>query len=133
MKNRNIYKSNSPWEDVYGYSRAVKVGNLIEVSGTTAAEGNQIVGVGSIYLQARHAIMKIEKTLKEAGSSLNDVVRTRTYVVDIQQWEEAAKAHKEFFGDVRPAATLVEVKSLIHPDLLIEIEVTAVINEKKQY
>ena len=120
MTRQNI-SSNTPWEEVVGYSRAVRVGNMVVVAGTVAAdaEGN-IQGVGDSYTQAVYIIQKIEHALKEAGSSLNDVVRTRLYVTNISHdWEGVAKAHAEFFGEVRPATTMVEVSRLIAPDYLV--------------
>ena len=121
---RKNFSSQSPWEDKVGYSRAVRVGNIIEVAGTTAG-GHE--NPGSMYKQSVFIFKKIEAVLKEAGASLKDVVRTRMYVTDISQWEEAGRAHAEFFGDVKPVATMVEVSKLISPELLIEIEVTAIL------
>ncbi len=125
MSERQNISSNSPWEDVVGYSRAVRVGNLIEVSGTTSVDGDQIIGKGNVYEQTKFIFQKIEKALQLAGSGLQDVVRTRMYVIDISKWEEIGKAHAEFFNKIKPAATMVEVNALINPELLIEIEVTA--------
>lgn len=124
------YSSGSKWEEIVGYSRAVKAGNIIEVAGTTAVddEGN-IVGAGNPYAQTRFVLEKIEKTLKNAGSGLQDVVRTRMYVTDIEAWEQIGKAHGEFFGQIKPAATMVEVSKLISPELLVEIEVTAIVGQ----
>ena len=124
---RKNIQSKSPWESIVGYSRAVRTGNIIEVSGTTSVDGEEIIGKGSVYEQTKFIFTKIEAALLEAGSSLNDVVRTRMYVTDIKRWEEAGKAHAEFFHTIRPAATMVEVSALINPELLIEIEVTAII------
>lgn len=126
MKRINI-TSGTVWEDTVGYSRAVRIGNTIEVSGTTAVEGDKLIGKGNAYEQTRFILQKIEKALKQAGAGMNDVVRTRMYVTNISQWDEVAKAHAEFFRDIKPAATMVEVKALIDPELLVEIEVTAVI------
>ena len=124
------YSSGSNWEDIVGYSRAVKVGNIIEVAGTTAVdEEGKIIGTGNPYAQARFILEKIEKTLKSAGSGMQDVVRTRMYVTDIEAWEQIGKAHGEFFGQIKPAATMVEVSKLISPELMVEIEVTAIIGE----
>lgn len=124
------YSSGSKWEEIVGYSRAVKVGNIIEVAGTTAVdEDDKIIGVGNPYAQTRFILEKIEKTLKNAGSGLQDVVRTRMYVTDIDAWEQIGKAHGEFFGTIKPAASMVEVKKLINPELLVEIEVTAIVGE----
>lgn len=116
------------WEDIVGYSRAVRIGNYIEVSGTTAFEGKLLIGKGDLYAQTRFILRKIEKTLIQSGSSMSDVVRTRMYVTDISMWQEAGKAHSEFFSDIRPATSMVEVSRLIDPELLIEIEVTAIVS-----
>lgn len=116
------------WEDIVGYSRAVRIGNHIEVSGTTAFEGKLLIGKGDLYAQTSFILRKIEKTLIQSGSSMSDVVRTRMYVTDISMWQEAGKAHSEFFSDIRPATSMVEVSRLIDPELLIEIEVTAIVS-----
>lgn len=130
MSERLEISSGAVWEDIVGYARAVRVGNIVEVSGTTAVdESGQVVGVGDLFLQAQFILQKIERSLQAAGSRREDVVRTRLFLVDITRWEEAARAHREFFAVVRPAATAVEVSRLIHPDLLLEIEVTAIVNE----
>jgi enamine deaminase RidA (YjgF/YER057c/UK114 family) len=122
--------SGAKWESIVGYSRAVRVGNIIEVAGTTAVDDQgQVVGVDNPYEQTRFILTKIEKALAEAGASLTDVVRTRMFVTDIAHWEEIGRAHGERFRDVRPAATMVEVAALISPELLVEIEVTAVLGE----
>jgi len=120
--------SGSPWEDVVGYSRAVKIGNIIEVAGTTAMDGEIVVGKGDLYAQAKFIFGKIEKVLQQLGASMQDVVRTRMYVTNIADWELAGKAHGEFFAAIKPVATMVEVRRLIIEDLLIEIELTAVID-----
>ena len=119
--------SGSPWEDIVGYSRAIRVGNNIEVAGTTAMDGDILIGKGDIYAQTVFIFNKIERVLTEAGATLNDVVRTRMFVTDITQWEAVGKAHGEFFRNIKPVATMVEVSRLINDDLLIEIEVTAII------
>jgi enamine deaminase RidA (YjgF/YER057c/UK114 family) len=130
MDKRINISSGVKWEDIIGYSRAVKIGNLIEVSGTTAVDENgDLVGPDDAYQQTKFAIAKIEKALKSAGAVLNDVVRTRMFVTDMSRWEEIGKAHGEYFKDIKPAATMVEVKSLIHPDMLIEIEATAILQD----
>ncbi|EAY28900.1 RidA family protein [Microscilla marina] len=121
--------SGTMWEKQVGYSRAVKIGNLIEVSGTTAVEDeNRIVGIDDAYRQTRFVLEKIEDALNQAGATLKDVVRTRMYVTDISQWEAIGKAHNEFFGAINPATSMVEVSALINPDLLVEIEATAYID-----
>lgn len=127
MSNRQLISSGSPWEDVVGYSRAVRVGNLVEVAGTTAVDGDQVIGEGNVYEQTRFIFQKINKALQEAGSSMDHVVRTRMYITDISKWEEAGKAHGEVFKLIKPASTMVEVAALIDARLLIEIEATAII------
>lgn len=125
---RITVSARTPWEAGFGYSRAVRVGNVIHVSGTTATDENGVVyGEGDIYLQAVYAIRKIEQALIEAGAELRDVVRTRLFVIDIEDWTGLAKAHQEFFGTFRPATTLVEVSRLIAPGYLVEIEAEAIV------
>jgi len=119
--------SGSPWEDIVGYSRAVKVGNIIEIAGTTAMDGELLVGKDDVYEQTKFILKKIEKALQQLGSSLNDVVRTRMFVTNMDDWELIGKAHGEFFTTIKPVAPMVEVKRLINEALLIEIEVTAII------
>jgi len=119
--------SGSSWEDIVGYSRAVRVGNIIEVAGTTAMDRDVLIGKDDVYVQTKFILQKIEKALLQLGGSLNDVVRTRTFVTDISKWEIIGKAHGEVFKNIKPVATMVEVKQLISKDLLIEIEVTAII------
>jgi len=128
MRRVNI-SSGAVWEDLVGYSRAVRIGNQIEISGTTSVEGDTVIGKGDLFHQTFFIFQKIEKILREAGATMNDIVRTRMYVTDIGKWEEAGKAHAEFFKDIKPATSLIEVSRLIGPDLLIEIEVTAIIQE----
>jgi len=127
MKRTN-YSSGAKWEDIVGYSRAVKVGNIIEVTGTVAADDNSmLVGGNSAYEQTKFIIQKIEKVLTVAGGSLKDVVRTRMFVTHISRWEEYGKAHGEFFASIKPCTSMIEVKGLIAPEYLIEIEATAII------
>ncbi len=125
--NRTQISSGTAWERKYGYSRAVNVGDLVFVAGTTAVDDTgAVVGAGSPYEQAKFIYQKIERALREAGSSLRDVVRVRSFVVDISRWEEVGRAQGEVFADIRPAATLVQVSALVSPELLVEIEVDAV-------
>jgi len=125
---RTNYSSGAKWENIVGYSRAVKTGNTIEVSGTVAVDDNgNTVGVNDAYTQTRFIIQKIEKVLQQAGASLKDVVRTRMLVTDISRWQEYGKAHGEFFTGIFPCTSMIEVKALIDPEYLIEIEVTAVV------
>lgn len=126
--NRTNYASGAKWENIVGYSRAVKVDNLIEVTGTVAVDDEgKTVGVDDAYAQTRFIIQKIEKVLARAGATLKDVVRTRLFVTDISRWEEYGKAHGEFFKAIKPCTTMVEVSKLISPEYLIEIEATAII------
>lgn len=123
---RKNFSSGTKWEDIVGYSRAVQVGNTLEVTGTVAADENGVVGKGDMYAQTKFALQKIEKVVLEAGFSMSDIVRTRLFVTDITKWEEAGKAHAEFFSVIKPCTTLLEVSKLIEPDYLIEIEATAI-------
>ena len=128
MKRMNV-SSGAKWEDIVGYSRAVRIGNIIEVSGTAPVDGDKIIGVGDAYVQTKYCLQKIEKALNEAGANLKDVVRTRMFVTYISLWEEYGKAHGEFFNQIKPVTSMIEVKSLIDPQMLIEIEATAIISE----
>lgn len=130
MKRTN-YSSGSKWEDIVGYSRAVRVGNLIEVTGTVASdEKGDIVGPGNAYEQTRYIYQKIEKVLQQAGASLSDVIRVRMFVTDISKWQDYGRAHSDFFETIRPCNTMVEVSALIEPGYLIEIEATAIIQQE---
>ncbi|MFT6335962.1 MAG: enamine deaminase RidA (YjgF/YER057c/UK114 family) [Saprospiraceae bacterium] len=127
-KKRELYSSGAEWEEIAGYSRAVRVGDRIEVSGTTAMVGGLLVGKGDIYLQTRTVLQIIKKAIEELDGDIKDVVRTKMYVTDISQWESVAKAHGEMFSQIRPASTMVEVSALIDPDLMVEIEASVIIS-----
>jgi enamine deaminase RidA (YjgF/YER057c/UK114 family) len=128
MKERLNISSAAKWEALVGYSRAVRIGDIIEVAGTTAVdETGELVGRDDAYEQTRYILAKIEKALAAAGGAMQDVIRTRMYVTNIGHWQAVARAHADYFRDIKPAATMVEVRSLIEPDMLVEIEVTAVV------
>ncbi len=126
MSNRTNYSSGSPWEDIVGYSRAVKVGNTIEVTGTVADHEGQLLGGNDPYLQTKYALDKIKATLESAGATIEDVVRTRLFVTNIDDWEAIGKAHQEVFGTIKPCTTMVEISRLIDKKYLVEIEATAI-------
>lgn len=125
---RTNYSSGAKWEDIVGYSRAVRIGNIIEVTGTVAVDDNgDVVGADDAYEQTKFVIQKIERVLERAGASLKDVVRTRMFVTDISLWEKYGKAHGEFFADIKPCTSMIQISALIDPAFLIEIEATAIV------
>ena len=127
---RQNFSSGSKWEDIVGYSRAVKVGNVIEVTGTVAVgDDGKVVGKNNAYEQTRFIYQKIEKVLQQAGATMKDVVRVRMFVTDISLWEEYGRGHSEFFKQIKPCNTMVEVSALIEPDYLVEIEATAMLTK----
>ena len=129
MTTRENFSSGAKWEDIVGYSRAVKIGNLIEVTGTVAVDDTgKTVGVNDAYAQTVFILKKIEAVLQRAGAELKDVIRTRMFVTDISRWQEYGRAHGEFFKEIKPCTSMIEVKGLIDQEYLIEIEATAVVN-----
>ena len=132
-KERKRVSAETPWEDIMGYCRAVRYGDMISVSGTAASDRNgKIIGKGDAYAQMVYAIKKIEAALRGLGGSLDDVVRTRIFTSDITKWPEIAKAHKEYFGTARPANTTVQVSGFVDPDILVEVEVEAAVTQQQQ-
>jgi enamine deaminase RidA (YjgF/YER057c/UK114 family) len=130
MAKRLTVPAGTKYEDIVGYSRAVRIGAVVEVAGTTATDDQgEVVGIGNPYAQTKFALAKIEKALAAAGASFKDVVRTRLFVTDIARWEEIGRAHGEVFGAIKPACTMVEVASLIDPHMLVEVEVMAVVGD----
>ena len=127
--NRQTYTEGSPWEPIVGYARAVKIGNVIEISGTTASVNGEVVGKGDVYEQTKCILQKFEKVLNELGASMKDVVRTRIFFFYISQWEAIGKAHGEFFGEIKPTTGMYQISKLISDDLLVEIEATAILSE----
>ena len=129
LSDRSNYSSGAPWESIAGYSRAVRIGNIIEVAGTTAVDTEgRVVGAGDISKQTDYIFNKIRNALNDAGSKMSDVIRTRMYLTDINDWETVARVHGDIFSDIKPVSTLVEVSGLIDEELLIEIEVSAVVS-----
>ena len=127
MTDRKNIASGAKWEEIVGYSRAVRIGNLVEISGTVAVKYGKIVGPKDPYLQTKRIFQIIESNLKKAGATLKDVIRTRMYVTDISRWDEVGKAHYEVFKEIKPATSMIEVKSLIDQEFMVEVEVTAVV------
>ncbi|MEM9547273.1 MAG: RidA family protein [Bacteroidota bacterium] len=126
-KSRQLFSSGAEWEDIAGYSRAIRIGDRIEVAGTTAMQNGKLVGKGNLYLQTKTILEIIQEAIEGLGGKIEHTTRTRMFVTDISLWEEAARAHGEVFSSIKPASTMVEVSALINPDMLIEIEATAIV------
>lgn len=127
MLKREKFSSGAMWEDIAGYSRAIKIGNRILFSGTTSIEGEEVIGENDFYTQTMGILRKIEKILEQAGARMEDIVRTRIYVTDISKWEEVSKAHRECFGNIKPVTSMVQVSALIDSRMLVEIEAEAIV------
>ncbi|NNF32691.1 MAG: RidA family protein [Saprospiraceae bacterium] len=123
------YSTGAKWEDIVGYSRSVRIGNIIEVSGTTSVKDGMVYGIGDPFTQAKHILSIIEDAIQKLGGTMDDVIKTRIYVTDIDHWSEVGRAHGEVFGEIKPTTLLIEVKGLVDPDMLVEIEATAVVSE----
>lgn len=128
MNERTKISSGAKWEDIVGYSRAIRIGNRILLSGTTSIENGEVLGENDFYLQTKTILEKIERVLKQAGARMDDVVRTRIYVTDISKWEEVGRAHGEFFSVIKPVTSMVQVSALVDPKMLVEIEAEAIVD-----
>ena len=126
---RTLFSSGAKWEDVVGYSRAIRHGNVIEVSGSTSLENGKLVGIGDIALQTRTTLNVIKKAINGLGGEMKDIIRTRIYVTDIKLWEQVAVVHGEIFNEIKPVTSLIEISALIDPDMLVEIEATAIVED----
>jgi enamine deaminase RidA (YjgF/YER057c/UK114 family) len=127
MNKRTNISSGAPWEDIVGYSRAVRIGNIIEITGTVSIKDGKTVGIGDPYAQTKRILEIITEYVEKAGGSIEDIVRTRMYVTDISKWEEIGRAHGEVFGTIKPTTSMIEVSALIDPEYMVEIEATAIV------